>query len=174
MSQTPLAIPPRLSQRPRDPRGFPIPFAQWIAEDGTPDFRILDQERVGRCLRLRLCGLCGHKMGGHLFFIGGPACVRHGQFYDPAMCRDCALFALKTCPHLARSKGRYSDPAAVPVAPGYKFAARDMAPDKADSFALMETNQYSAEFQRGGYLIRARLPWAAVVWYRDALPVTPA
>jgi hypothetical protein len=166
MSQTPLAIPPRLSQRPRDPRGFPIPFAQWIAEDGTPDFRILDQERVGRCLRLRLCGLCGHKMGGHLFFIGGPACVAHGRFYDTAMCRDCALFALKACPHLARAKGRYSIAPAPALAPGYKFAVRDMMADKPEVFALMEARQYSAEF-REGYLIRASLPWAGVRWFRD-------
>jgi len=39
-------VPPRLKSRPIDPRGYPIPFAQFIdPKTGLPDFRILDQAK---------------------------------------------------------------------------------------------------------------------------------
>jgi hypothetical protein len=166
------AIPPRLARRPRDRRGYPIPFSNWVAADGTPDFRVLDQERVGSCVRHRLCSLCGDVMGGLVAFIGGPGCVAAGQFYDPPMHRDCAMFAIMTCPHLATSKGRYSDAERLPVEPGFRFHARDHAPDKADCFALMGAKQYVGRYLPGeGYLITARLPWTYIRWYRDRVEV---
>jgi hypothetical protein len=75
-----MQVPTRMLHRPRDARGFAIPYTQFIRADGVPDFRILDDEKTARCLRLRLCGLCGQQMGRHLFFVGGPACVDNGYF----------------------------------------------------------------------------------------------
>lgn len=93
-------IPFRMARRPRDPRGLPIPYSQFIDQDGKPDFRVLDDQRVARCLRYRLCGLCGQQLGKHIFFVGGPLCVDNGLFHDPPMHRECAEFALRACAHL--------------------------------------------------------------------------
>jgi hypothetical protein len=59
-------IPDRMRGRPRDERGYPIPYAQFLDRHGKPDFRILDDGRVVACLEARLCGLCGQPMGRHL------------------------------------------------------------------------------------------------------------
>ena len=52
-------IPSRLRHRPRDVRGYVIPFAQFIKEDGTPDFTTMDHHKTAKCLRFRTCAaLC--------------------------------------------------------------------------------------------------------------------
>lgn len=168
-----MSIPDRMARRPKDRRGYPIPFANWIKADGEPDFRILDQAAVGRCIRYRLCGLCGERMGSHVFFIGGDSCVRFGVFYDPPMHRDCAIFALATCPHLARIKGSYSL-APLPVENDVIVQQRDMAPDKAERFALMHAHKFTARFEKGGYVIEAARPWIGVCWYRDGQEIIDA
>jgi len=162
--------PARLSSRPRDPRGYAIPWTQFIRADGTPDFRVLDHERVQRALRVRLCSMCGGSMGRHIYFIGGPLCVSNGYFYDPPMHRECALYALQICPHLARSKGRYIEPATVArsIGPEAKLIIGDMAPDKAEWFGLMHATDYTfGQDAKGMIMIKAKLPWLDVERWRD-------
>jgi hypothetical protein len=162
--------PARLRSRPRDARGFVIPWTQFIRKDGTPDFRVLDHERVGRALRIRLCSMCRGSMGRHIFFIGGPLCVANGYFYDPPMHRECALYALQTCPHLARAKGRYVEPATVAQAIGAeaRLIVGDMAPEKAEWFGLMHTTDYTfGRDAKGMLIIKAKLPWLDVERWRS-------
>ena len=165
-------IPWRMGRRPRDARGLPIPFAQFIGADGVPDFRVLDGERVQRCLRNRLCGLCGQQMGKHVFFVGGPLCVDNGLFHDPPMHKECAEFALRACAHLNRSKGKYSV-APRPSEPGLRVVEGAMATDqKAEWFALMHTRLFSQTHGSDGMIyIRAELPWLDVQKWRDGEPM---
>lgn len=165
-------MPARMSRLPRDARGFPIPYAQFIGQDGKPDFRVLDGDKVGHCLRFRLCGLCGEQMGRHMFFIGGPLCVANGLFHDPPMHRECAEFALRACVHLASSKGRYST-APYPSGPGLKVVEGAMISDeKVEWFALMHTTQCSQTRMPGGVIyIQAKLPWIDVQRWRDGAPM---
>jgi hypothetical protein len=88
-------IPFLLSRRPRDARGYAIPISQFIKPDGSPDFRVMDDERTGKVVRRRLCSLCGGKIRGDVYFVGGPKCVEHGYFYDPPMHRECALYGYR-------------------------------------------------------------------------------
>ena len=164
MTETPA----RLCNRPRDERGYVIPFVTYVhPETGLPDFRVLCLDRLGRCLPRRLCGMCGQPLGKHIFFIGGPLCVSNGYFYDPPMHRECALYALQACPHLARAKGRLSPPSVVTPA-GVKIIVGDIAPDKAAWFGLMHTTDYSyAPDSKGMMLIKAQLPWLEVERWRD-------
>jgi hypothetical protein len=90
--------------RPRDDRGYPIPYTVLIRPDGKPDFRIIDQEKVRNAGQARRCALCGQPMGRHVAFIGGPLCHQYRHFADGPMNRDCALFAIQTCPHLTLPK----------------------------------------------------------------------
>jgi hypothetical protein len=168
-------VPERMSRLPRDARGLPIPYAQFVGSDGTPDFRVLDAHKVEHCLVFRRCGLCGDPMGRHLHFIGGPRCVAHGIFHDPPMHKECAEFALRACAHLNRSKGKYSS-APLPSEPGVKIIVGEMESDqKAEWHALMHTTLYTiSRTQEGRIYIHARLPWLDVQRWRDGAPMEDA
>ncbi len=52
--------------------GYPVPFTQLWAS-GMPDFRAADMEHCARCLRDKLCAICGRRLGEYCYFIGGPS-----------------------------------------------------------------------------------------------------
>lgn len=164
-----IEIPYRLAKRPRDHRGLVIPFTQFIDANGKPDFRVLDRERAARAVRRRLCSICGVQMRGNVFFIGGPRCVENGYFYDPAMHRECAIYAMTTCPHLARSKGRYAPDTTMPSEPGVVLIAGMMdISKKAEWFGLMQAKGYRGGQDMSGMLIiKADMPWVTVEQWRD-------
>jgi hypothetical protein len=148
----------RLEWRPKDDRGYIIPYTQHIV-DGVPDFRTLDAERVARCLTNKLCAMCGAPLGVHLYFIGGPRCLKHGMFYDPAMHQDCAKYALRVCPHLSRSKGRYAEP---PLStPETKIVHGAVDPEKVGYSFLMHTKGFTVRRDPRNDMIAifAKLPW---------------
>lgn len=167
------AIPPRLRHRPRDARDYVIPFAQFIKADGSPDFTTMDHHKVSKCLRFRVCGICGEQMGRHIYFVGGPLCVVNRLFYDPPMHRECAIYCLKTCPHLARSKGRYR---ALPTQSpeGVTVNVGKMVTDvKAEYFALMHATKFDFGKTADGMLMAKAAPWVDVEYWKDGKPVGP-
>jgi hypothetical protein len=154
----------------RDVRGLPIPFVQFIDANGKPDFRVLDAVKVAKCVRNKLCGICGRRMRHDIFFIGGPLCEANGLFHDPGMHRDCATFALRGCAHLNRVKGRYST-AALPSEPGLHISTDPHASaEKAEWFGLFQTTKYDAITFGGVDFIRAKMPWLSVQRWRDGAP----
>jgi hypothetical protein len=172
-SQTMIDMPPiptRLQLRPRDERGHPLPFTQYIDSKGKPDFRVLDDARVRDVLNNRLCALCGIKMSGDVFFIGGTKCEQYDIFYDPPMHKDRAIFALRTCPHLARAKGRHNLVAAMPS--DALIVQGHMPAEKSEWFALMRARRYSGGRDASGMIIvRAKLPWISVERWCDGKPM---
>jgi len=161
-------IPFRLSRRPRDARGLVIPFTQFIRPDGTPDFRVMDEALTGKAIRRRLCSLCGEKMRGDVWFIGGPKCVANGLFYDPPMHRECALYALQTCPHLARAKGKYSTPPERIAGAATVIVGEMVTDQKAEWFGLMRSTGYShGRSEDGMHVIMGNMPWLSVERWRD-------
>ena len=166
------AIPLRLKHRPRDARGYVIPFAQFIKTDGTPDFTTMDHHRVLKCLRYRTCGICGEQLGRHVYFVGGDLCVANRYFYDPPMHRECAIYCLETCPHLARSKGRYRPPPTKPPDGGVKLIVGAMVTDvKAEYFALMHTTAFTYGQSADGMLVAKAAPWVDVEYWQEGKPV---
>lgn len=166
-------IPPRLIHRPRDERGYVIPYAQFIKGHGMPDFATMDHHKVLKCLRHRVCGICGEQLGRHIYFVGGPLCVANRLFYDPPMHRECAIYALATCPHLARSKGRYRP---VPPTPpeGATLTVGKMATTvKAEYFALMHTTAFEWGQTPDGMFMAKAAPWIGVEYWQDGKPVGP-
>lgn len=101
---TDFPIPDRLAQRPRH-KGIPIPFTTMLLPDGSPDFRVTDHERWLNCVDDDLCALCGEDLPPLNWYIGGDKCVDSKMFFDPAMCLECAIYALVVCPFLAMKKG---------------------------------------------------------------------
>lgn len=99
---TALAVPSRLDKRPRH-KGHVVPFfVAWI--DGTPDFRIVDPERLRDCLRFRQCWLCGGPLGSRGTFVIGPMCAVNRTSAEPPSHRDCAEYAVRACPFLIAPK----------------------------------------------------------------------
>lgn len=96
-------VPRALRSRPKDARGYPVPFVVLIDATGAPQFTINDARRVRDCRTKHLCALCGKRMDGGEWFIGGPRCFTHpqGAFVDPPNHHDCAAYALRACPYLA-------------------------------------------------------------------------
>jgi len=163
----------RMEGKPRDSRGLPIPYVQFLYADGTPDFRTIDEAKLARALRFRLCGLCGEGMGRHVHFVGGPKCVEFGHFYDPPMHRSCAELALRTCPHLARSKGKYADTNPRGDLGETKLVVGKVDPEKCEWFALMHTTAYSYRHEKNGMMIiRAKLPWLNIERWQDGAKIT--
>ncbi len=63
--------------------GYPVPFTQLWAS-GAPDFRAVDMEHCARCLRDKLCAICGRRLGEYCYFIGGPFSKKNRLFVDPS------------------------------------------------------------------------------------------
>lgn len=103
-----VQIPRQLRNRPRDSRGYVIPWLVVIDANGIPDFRVSDEQRRRLCLTTRLCGLCGSTIQGEYVFIGGDKCVESLLYFDPPMHEACARYARRVCPFLAYSGKEYN------------------------------------------------------------------
>lgn len=102
-----VEIPARLRKRPLW-HDYPITYVTFIGNDGSPDFKVVDDKKRRDCLYRSLCGLCGEKLDSTIVFIGGPGCVQQRLFLDPPMHRDCALYAAQVCPYLCNAEGAYA------------------------------------------------------------------
>lgn len=116
--------PPRILARPRDERGWPVPwFVAWI--DGKPDFRVIQPGKFEQALNHRLCWVCGEKLGSRAAFVVGPMCAVTRTTSEPPCHRECAEFAAQHCPFLANprmrrnAKGMPEDKIAPPGEPVY-------------------------------------------------------
>jgi hypothetical protein len=150
-------LPARLSKRPVDARGYPIPwFVQYV--NGQPDFRIMDEARRAKAIQHKLCWICGEPLGRWMTFVLGPMCVIHQHSGEPPAHSDCATFAAQACPWM-----RY--PNAKRRAAGLPEDAHDdgvMVARNAGAAACWTTHGYART--RHAYLLRMYEP-ASVVWY---------
>jgi hypothetical protein len=154
-----IEIPQFLSHLPTY-RGYPAAFFQ-LWSDGVPDFRAIDTDKWAQCLKEKLCGICGKRLGEFCYFIGGPLSRDNKLFTDPPMHQDCAEFASRTCPFLSGKKLEYSDKpvehdnAVILTAP--------MAP-RPDRMFIMRTRTAKIRGVKanGSYLIQVTGPWLGV------------
>lgn len=109
MSHLSVPIPTLAASRPRDWRGYIVPYFQYVpptfATDKKVDFRIKDPLKTYDAIGNHKCGICGHalwpmKKIGSIYFIGGPDEIEQRIFLDPAMHKRCAEYALAVCPFL--------------------------------------------------------------------------
>lgn len=112
MSWRDVVIPWPLSERPRDPRGYPIPWNVPVVEVEpgvrVPQFREVDPNKNLAALAGRLCALCGTEHHPAVSFVGGPVALERELFTEPPMHVECALYALRVCPFLIVKDARYS------------------------------------------------------------------
>ena len=85
-------------------QGNQVPFTL-LWEGGHPNFSEIDPKKVARCLKERLCGICGQMLGKRIAFIGGS---RSTVFLDPPNHPACAETAFAACPFLRNERIRDS------------------------------------------------------------------
>lgn len=94
-------IPKRMTALPIDDRGYPIPaFVDTV--DGVRDFRFMDRTHWLRCVKERLCWVCGERLGINLAFVIGPMCAINRTTSEPPCHRECAVWSARFCPFLSR------------------------------------------------------------------------
>lgn len=96
---------PRIASLPVDERGYPVPFfVSWI--DGKPEFRIADGKKLVRCVKERLCWVCGQPLGCFLTFSISPMCAINRTTAEPPEHLECAEWSVKGCPFLSNTKAK--------------------------------------------------------------------
>jgi hypothetical protein len=86
--------------------GLPVPFVtKWIG--GKPDFRLTDPDNWVKCIKEKLCGVCGGKLGDWCYYIGGDKTFVNGYFADPGMHEPCARESMRLCPFLNGTRRGY-------------------------------------------------------------------
>ena len=85
------------------------------------------------------------------------------------MHRECAIFALQACVHLARGKGRYSErayPEGAAIVEGAQASEH-----KAEWFALMHGETYTWGRQPNGMIVIRASEWLDTERWRDGAPI---
>jgi hypothetical protein len=166
-------MPRALRKRPKDRRGYPIPFIVLIDTAKRPHFTINNGDRVLAAGRKKLCGLCGGKLRGDIAFVGGPVCFlsSRGAFSDPPMHAECARYAIRVCPYLAApSYGRRIDDKTLKpeATPGGVMIREDLevAEDRPVAFMLGTTDRFEMFLRPDGApLFQCAGRWSDVeVW----------
>jgi hypothetical protein len=84
---------------PIDERGYVVPwFVDWV--DGKPEFRAMNRDKWVRAIKLRLCWVCGERMGQFLTFVAGPMCGINRTSSEPPSHIGCARWSARNCPFL--------------------------------------------------------------------------
>lgn len=99
-----IPIPPRLQKLERDPRGYIIPFIVLRnPNNGEAFFQVNDDYKVEYAIAKDCCAVCGQKMDGDKWLVGGPLSAFHAQgcYIDTPTHQECLHYALKVCPYLA-------------------------------------------------------------------------
>jgi hypothetical protein len=105
-----IPIPPRMARRPVNERGFPVPwFVSHI--NGKWDFVNLDPRKISEAHRRNICWLCGEPLGKFKAFVIGPMCSINRVSSEPPSHRECAEYAVRACPFLARPNMRRNEKA---------------------------------------------------------------
>lgn len=94
-------MPFSLSLRPRDSRGYPIPWFTPII-DGVPDFTFVPEGLAEVAVRRQCCWVCGGPLRIPSAFVVGPMCTVNRVSAEPPSHVECAIYAAKACPFLAR------------------------------------------------------------------------
>lgn len=96
-------LPSRMAGLEVDHRGYPVPyFVAWI--DGKPDFRVIDSDKLVRCIEEDRCWLCGGRLTRHRAYVIGPMCAINRVSSEPASHKECAIFGATACPFLTMPK----------------------------------------------------------------------
>ncbi len=162
-------IPPRVAKLPTDARGYPVPwFVAWI--DGAPDFRVVEQGRIGEAILDQRCWICGEKLGRYLAFVIGPMCAVNRISSEPPSHRECAEFAARACPFLTMPKMKRNEKG---LPEDYQAPAGVFIKRNPGVAALWISESYHLIKAPGGVLFEVGKP-VEVLWFAEGRKATRA
>jgi len=160
-------LPKRWAHLPLNEKGYPVPkFVAWV--DGKADFRVSDYRHLVKCINKQVCWLCGDTLGKYKVFVIGPMCAVNRVSGEPPCHRECAEYAVITCPFMVRPKAvrreanlpeDTTDPAGVSI------------PRNPGVTLLWITDTYSVQKEPNGVLFRIGNP-IETLWYREGRTAT--
>lgn len=162
-------VPPRMASLAVDHRGYPVPYFVKII-NGEPDFRVLDLDRLYRCANLDLCQICGTKHDKIVWFVAGPTFVMNQSSAEPPMHRECAEYALKTCPFMLYPKAERAKKA-LPEDAGFNYSLGNVVLKKPPVFAMCGTEHYSTSCNEERGLYFQAGDFVEVDWWAAGLKV---
>jgi hypothetical protein len=161
--------PSQIAALPVEARVYPVPhFVETV--NGAPDFRVISQRTIDRCLKHGLCWTCGTKMMGDAkTFVIGPMCAVNRVAPEPPSHRSCARFAVVACPFLskplAKRRARTDDIT-------YDVPAGLMIERNPGVSLLWVTRSFRTTREPGGgYLFRIGSP-VQLEWYAEGRTAT--
>lgn len=101
-----FAMPARIAALPVSPQGFPVPY--FVQQDPV-DFRVVRPEAFMAGAKQGRCWTCGQPRGRTFAFVAGPMCGLNRTSSEPPSHRECAEYAAKVCPFLARPAARRNE-----------------------------------------------------------------
>lgn len=164
--------PPRMNRRPRDERGFIVPwFVHQDSETGAYDFRVIRKRGIEEAMRRKSCWLCGEQLGRFQCFTIGPMCVINRISSEPPAHLECAVYAVRVCPFLTQPRMRRNTkdmPAGTVPAGGIPVERN------AGGAVIYTTRTYEtvrAYHGNAGVLLRLGEP-ESVEWFTQGRPAT--
>jgi hypothetical protein len=157
-----IPLPDNLRERPVTRQGYPVPFFA-AKVDGEWDLRVVPPETQFRCMRDRLCWICGQPLGKKLVFVAGPMCVITKTSAEPPCHLSCAEYAAIACPFLAQPRMKRN---AVDLPEGHQAPAGIGIMRNPGVTAVLITNKLTPfQDHDGRVLIRMGEPTEPIRWY---------
>ena len=164
-----IPLPERLARRPVSERGFPVPWFVSFINDKW-DFVNLDPRKIGIAFNRRICFLCGEPLGQYLAFVIGPMCSINRISAEPPGHRECAEYAVRACPFLARPNMRRNEAA---YRPGHVPAPGLMIEHNPGATVIWITKHFRPLQVKGGALFELGEP-VELHWYAEGRKATRA
>lgn len=161
-------VPDFLTHLPFDQRrGLPVPYMNQAYPDGPdgpmrPDFTAIYGPAVMRCVRQRLCGICGKDLGYWAAFVGGPGSAASRLYSDPPFHPGCARYALTVCPHIVLPHHRRASAERVGRDAGLSHdvsAPKNMSTARAQAWVVGITRSFAIHYDRSGYPVIKAAPF---------------
>jgi len=153
MEPTGNELSPRLQALPYDEkRKIPVPKFN-VMPDGSVNYMLINPEVVYNSGKSGLCGICSEPLDYWIAFIGGPISLANRSYLDPPMHKECALAAVKYCPHINRKVHRR--------APDEKFdmentwISNQSNENKPDEWIIVLTRSYKMVPHQGFFMFKA-------------------
>lgn len=169
-------LPDSMAHLPLD-RGYPVPFfVEWVIDGRSappghprsrPDFRIMSQGRLNRCVRNTLCWVCGTEIKTEPTFVVGPMCVVNRTSAEPPSHRDCAEWSAVNCPFLSRPHARRREHDYATAEPPGVMIARNPGV----TITWVTSGYHVFKDGRGGRLFNIGDPLDFAAW-REGRPAT--
>lgn len=144
-----------------DHRGYPVPY---VVMQDPPKLAVIDPRRFHECAQLKLCGVCGRRLGNKKWFLGGESSSTCRLFTFPAQHEECARYALRACPFITNPKMKYGKVGSQ------ERANPNVDLNRPDHWFLLRTSGYKVVVDSGWQLVKAN-DWDYLECWKNGLRI---